>query len=540
MAQPVPTSAAPAPKQEPPAPLHHDIMEQMPGLRYCIHDNPIWPEAIILGFQHYIINLGTIVLFTNLIVPLMGGNDGDKARVIQTILFVSGLNTFLQTTVGSRLPVVIGVSFSYIVPILTIINTPRLQRINDDHERFEHTMRAIQGALIAGSSLQIILGFSGLWGIFTRFLSPIAIAPTIAMTALGLYEYGFPQVGKCVEIGIPTIILALVFSQYLWHVRVKVKKHFHVFELFPVLITLVIVWGYAYILTVSGAYDSASVGGQRNCRTDRANIIASAPWIRFSYPLEWGAPTFDAGHAFGIMSAVFASTVESTAGFFAAYRLSGATPPPPYVISRGIGWGGIAILLSGIFGTAAGATVSPENIGLIGITRVGSRRVIQISAAWMTAFSLFGKFGGLFASIPISLFAGFFTILFGIVAAVGISSLHFVNLNKTRNLFIVGFALYMGLSVPFYFYQYRQAAGYGPVHTNARWFNDIINVFFSSNAVVALLIAALLDNTMRSKQISLKDRGMHWFERFHDFSKDSRNEEFYKLPYMLHKYFPPA
>lgn len=529
-----------APKEAPPPPLHHEIHEQMPGLRFCINDNPEWPEAIILGFQHYIVNLGTIVLFTNTIVPLMGGDNDDKARVLQTTLFVSGLNTFIQTSLGSRLPVIMGISFAYIVPILSVINSPRLQNINDDQQRFKHTMRAIQGALIAGSSVQIVLGFSGVWGIFTKFLSPIAIAPTIVMTALGLYPYGFPQVAKCVEIGIPTIILSVVFSQYMWHLRIKVKRHFHVFELFPVLITLAIIWGYSYILTVSGAYDNASPAGQRNCRTDRADAIASAPWVRFAYPLEWGAPTFDASDSFGIMSAVLVSIVESTAGFFAAYRLSGATPPPPYVISRGIGWGGIGILLSGVFGTAAGSSVSVENLGLIGITRVGSRRVIQISAAWMGFFGLFGKFGGFFASIPVPLFAGFFSILFGIVAAVGISSLHFTNMNKTRNLFIIGIALYMGFSVPFYFYQYRATSGVGPVHTGAHWFNDIINVFFASGAIVALLIASVLDNTMRSKQISPKDRGMHWFGNFHRFDKDPRNEEFYKLPYVLHEYFPPS
>ncbi|CAM6096745.1 unnamed protein product [Calypogeia fissa] len=528
-----------APAKEPPVPLYHEIHEQMPGLRYCINDNPIWPEAIILGFQHYIVNLGTIVLFTNTVVPLMGGSDHDKARVLQTALFVSAVNTSIQTTLGSRLPVIMGVSFAYLVPIFTIINSSALASIADSQERFKHTMRAIQGALIAASSIQIVLGFSGVWGIFTKFLSPIAMAPTVALTALELYQYGFPVVAKCVEIGLPTIILALVFSQYLWHLRVKVRRHFHIFELFPILLTLAIIWIYSYILTVSGTYNHASTGGQRNCRTDRADAIGPAPWVRFAYPLEWGAPTFDAGNAFGMMSAVLVSLVESTAGFFAAYRLSGATPPPPYVISRGIGWGGIGILLSGVYGTAAGVTVSIENVGLIGITRVGSRRVIQISAAWMGFFSLFGKFGGFFASIPVSIFAGFFCILFGIVAAVGISSLHFTNMNKTRNLFIIGFALYMGFSVPFYFYQYRATAGYGPAHTKAHWFNDIVNVFFSSGAVVALIIASILDNTMRSKQITPKDRGMHWFERFHEFPKDSRNEEFYKLPYVLHRYFPP-
>jgi len=36
--------------------------------------------------------------------------------------------------------------------------------------RFMHTMRAIQGALTVASSVQIILGFSQVWGIFSRYI----------------------------------------------------------------------------------------------------------------------------------------------------------------------------------------------------------------------------------------------------------------------------------------------------------------------------------------------------------------------------------
>lgn len=50
---------------------------------------------------------------------------------------------------------------------------------------------------------------------------------------------------------------------------------------------------------------------------------------------------------------------QSTGGFYAISRLAGATPPPPHVISRGIGWQGIGILLNGAFGTFTGATVAP-------------------------------------------------------------------------------------------------------------------------------------------------------------------------------------
>jgi xanthine/uracil permease len=204
---------AAAAKDAPP-PLWHEVQEQMPGLRYCINDNPVWPEAVILGFQHYIVNLGTIVIFTNTIVPLMGGDNNDKARVLETILFVSGVNTLIQTTIGSRLPVVMGISFAYIVPIISVINDGNLQTIADPQTRFKDTMRAVQGALIVPAFLNIVLGFSGVWGILTRILGPITIAPVVILTALGLYPYGFPYVAKCVELGLPTIVLTLLFSQY--------------------------------------------------------------------------------------------------------------------------------------------------------------------------------------------------------------------------------------------------------------------------------------------------------------------------------------
>jgi xanthine/uracil permease len=59
--------------------------------------------------------------------------QGEKIRVIQTLQFVSGLNTLLQALFGTRLPTVIGGSFAYVVPILYIIDDSSLQRISDPH-----------------------------------------------------------------------------------------------------------------------------------------------------------------------------------------------------------------------------------------------------------------------------------------------------------------------------------------------------------------------------------------------------------------------
>lgn len=54
----------------------------------------------------------------------------------------------------------------------------------------------------------------------------------------------------------------------------------------------------------------------------------------------------------------------------------------------------------------------------------------------------------------------------------GISMLQFANMNLTRNIFVVGFSIFMGLSVPQYFDEFALRAGHGPVHTNARWVSD--------------------------------------------------------------------
>jgi nucleobase transporter 1/2 len=117
--------------------------------------------------------------------------------------------------------------------------------------------------------------------------------------------------------------------------------------------------------------------------------------------------------------------------------------------------------------------------------------------------------------------------------------LQFCNLNSFRTLFILGFSIFLGLSIPQYFNEHTAIKGYGPVHTGARWFNDMVNVPFSSKAFVGGCVAYLLDTTLHKKDGSIrKDRGKHWWDRFWTFKNDPRTEEFYALPFNLNKYFP--
>ncbi|KAL0318413.1 UNVERIFIED_CONTAM: Nucleobase-ascorbate transporter 6 [Sesamum angustifolium] len=524
-------------KDDPPP---HQPKDQLPNVHYCITSPPPWPEAILLGFQHYLVMLGTTVIIPTALVPQMGGGNEEKAQVIQTLLFVAGLNTLLQTWFGTRLPVVIGGSYTFVAPTISIILSGRWND-PDPISRFKKTMRATQGALIVASTIQIVLGFSGLWRNIARFLSPISAVPLVALAGFGLYEFGFPGVAKCVEIGLPELVLLVFFSQYLPHL---IRPGKHIFDRFAVIITVVIVWIYAHLLTVGGAYNGRSLKTQTSCRTDRAGLIDAAPWIRIPYPFQWGAPSFDAGEAFAMMMAAFVALVESTGALIGASRHASATPLPPSILSRGVGWqNSLTIQLDS-------PVPCSENAGLLGLTRVGSRRVVQISAGFMLFFSVLGtklfstsilvtefvsanlslttkyvflgKFGAVFASIPASITAALYCVFFAYVGwrfklPPVLPAQQFPKQIHISCLYLSGL---IGASV-------------------LQRFNDIVNVPFSSEAFVAGILAFFFDNTLDKKDPQIrKDRGKHWWDKFRSFKTDTRSEEFYSLPFNLNKYFP--
>ncbi|TKY51045.1 Nucleobase-ascorbate transporter 4 [Spatholobus suberectus] len=512
----------------------HPVKEQLPGVDYCITSSPSWPEGIILGFQHYLVVLGTIVIVSTILVPLIGGGNVEKAEMIQTLLFVAAINTLLQTWFGTRLPVVVGASYAFLIPAISVAFSTRMSVFAEPHQRFKQSMRAIQGALLVASLFQIIVGFFGFWRIFARFLSPLSVVPLVTLTGLGLFVLGFPRLADCVEIGLPALVILVILSQYIPQ-RIKSRGA----DRFAIIVSIGIAWAFAEILTAAGAYNRRSPKTQFSCRTDRSGLISAAPWIRVPYPFQWGRPSFNAGDTFAMVAACLVAIVESTGTFIAASRFASATPVPPSVLSRGVGWLGIGTLLDGFFGTGTGSTASVENAGLLGLTRVGSRKVIQISAGFMLFFSILGKFGAVLASIPLPIIAAIYCVLFAYVASAGLGFLQFCNLNSYRSMFIVGFSLFMGLSVPQYFNEYLLLSGHGPVHVGSTAFNNIVQVIFSSPATVAIMVAYFLDLTLsRGDSLTRRDSGRHWWEKFRTFNQDTRSEEFYSLPLNLNRFFP--
>ena len=461
------------------------MAENKTSLLYNIDDNPPVLETVILGLQHYLTMFGSTVAIPLILAPAFGIIDPvEKGWLIATMFFVSGITTLLQTAFGNRLPIVQGGTFSFLAPTFAICGMAALANAG-----WEVRMQHVQGAIIAGSLVEISVGASGIIGRLLRFVGPITIAPTIALIGLALFKFGAPEAGRHWPIGGLTILLIILFSQYLR------QKH-RTFELYPILLAIATAWIVSATLTTVGLFPE---GHPSHTSLDN---LKNAPWFRIPYPFQWGFPQFGAAAFIGMLAGYIASMVESIGDYYACARLSGAPTPDKHVINRGITFEGIGCLVAGIFGTGNGTTSYSENIGAIGLTRVGSRRVVQVGAVIMILLGMVSKFGALFTTIPQPIVGGMYCAMFGMIVAVGLSNLQFVNLNSARNLFILGFAFFMGLSVPEYFAQQ-------PMQFEPAWVASILNTLGSTGMAVGAFTALALDNTIPGTD---KERGLKAWE----------------------------
>ena len=461
------------------------MAENKTSLLYNIDDNPPVLETVILGLQHYLTMFGSTVAIPLILAPAFGIIDPvEKGWLIATMFFVSGITTLLQTAFGNRLPIVQGGTFSFLAPTFAICGMAALANAG-----WEVRMQHVQGAIIAGSLVEISVGASGIIGRLLRFVGPITIAPTIALIGLALFKFGAPEAGRHWPIGGLTILLIILFSQYLR------QKH-RTFELYPILLAIAVAWIVSATLTTVGLFPE---GHPSHTSLDN---LKNAPWFRIPYPFQWGFPQFGAAAFIGMLAGYIASMVESIGDYYACARLSGAPTPDKHVINRGITFEGIGCLVAGIFGTGNGTTSYSENIGAIGLTRVGSRRVVQAGAVIMILLGMVSKFGALFTTIPQPIVGGMYCAMFGMIVAVGLSNLQFVDLNSARNLFILGFAFFMGLSVPEYFAQQ-------PMQFEPAWVASILNTLGSTGMAVGAFTALALDNTILGTD---EERGLKAWE----------------------------
>jgi xanthine/uracil permease len=397
-------------------------------VEYGIDDRPPLRESILLGVQHYLTMVGANIAVPLILAGAMGMPDSVAARFVGTYFVVSGIATLLQTTIGNRYPIVQGAPFSMLAPALAIVAVAGSD--------WRTSLLFLQGAVIAAALTEVAVGYLGIVGRVRKYLSPVVIAPTIALIGLSLFDA--PQVTTATQdwwlLGL-TVGLILLFSQYLDSNRL--------FRLFPVLLGVVGAWVVASVLSVVGIYRPDAPG-----YVD-LGAVAAAPALVPIYPLQWGIPRFELAFAVGMAAGVAASIIESVGDYHAVARLSGLGAPSEKRITHGIGMEGLMNVFSGLMGTS-GSTSYSENVGAIGLTGVASRYVVQVGAACMLVAGYVGYVGGLVVTIPDPIVGGLFIAMFGQIVAVGLSNLEYVDLGASRNVFVVGFSLFVGLAMPAY------------------------------------------------------------------------------------------
>ncbi|XP_059471027.1 solute carrier family 23 member 2 [Neocloeon triangulifer] len=498
-------------------------------LHYGLEDNPPWYTCIILGFQHYVTFVVGIVSVPVVMCPKLCMLEDDAARgeLVSTLIFVSGLVTIMQTTIGVRLPIVQGSSFGFLAPALALLNLPKWQcppqeqilqmSLEDRRALWQVRVNEVSGAILIASLFQMAIGYLGLIGLVLKYITPLTIAPTVALIGLCLFDAAAREASGNWWIAAGTIALLTLFSLYMRFLEVplpqwgkkkigenKKRKTFPFFQIFPVLTAMVIMWIVCGLLTATGILPEENLA-----RTDsKLKILQEAPWFHFPYPGQWGSPTISAAAVFGMLAGVIAGAIESVGDYYACAQFCEAPPPPIHAVNRGIGTEGLGCLIAGIWGTGNGTTSFSQNIGAIGVTKVGSRRVVQYAGVIMLTLGAFSKVGAFFVTIPSPIIGGVFCITFGMVTAVGISTLHFVSLKSFRNMYIIGFSIFFALVLPRWMEKNPDV-----IKTGSEFIDQLCTVLLSTSMFVGGLIGFVLDNTVPGTD---EERGLTKWNKHHD------------------------
>uniref|UniRef100_F6QB34 Solute carrier family 23 member 1 n=1 Tax=Equus caballus TaxID=9796 RepID=F6QB34_HORSE len=154
---------------------------------------------------------------------------------------------------------------------------------------------------------------------------------------------------------------------------------------------------------------------------------------------------------------------------------------------------------------------------------VGSRMVIVAAGCVLLVMGVFGKIGAAFATIPTPVIGGMFLVMFGIIAAVGISNLQYVDMNSSRNIFVFGFSIFCGLAVPNWVNKNPEM-----LHTGILQLDQVFLVLLTTDMFVGGFLGFLLDNTIPG---SPEERGLLTWSQIHEESEQTmKASEIYSLP----------
>ncbi|WP_410512803.1 nucleobase:cation symporter-2 family protein [Paenibacillus sp. BR2-3] len=372
-------------------------------------------KVFALGLQHVLAMYAGAVIVPLIVGGALGLNGTQMAYLIAADLFTCGLATLLQVMgtkyFGSRLPVVLGCTFTAVGPIIAIASTSNLA--------------TAYGAIII-SGVFVVLA-APLYGKLLKFFPTIVTGSVVTIIGLSLIPVamnnvaggqGSPEFGQPRNLLLALITLLVILAVNRWATGFLRSV--------SVLVGLVVGTIVAYAM---GLVHFSSVG--------------SASWVSIAQPFYFGTPQFNLTAVITMIIVNIVSMVESTGVYFAVGKATEQKVEKKQIVN-GLRSEGLAIMLGGIF-NAFPYTAFSQNVGLISLTRVKTRNVIFAAGGIMVVLGLLPKLAALTTVVPNAVLGGAMIVMFGSVAVSGMAILSEVDLRKDGNLLIAACSIAVGL-----------------------------------------------------------------------------------------------
>lgn len=427
-------------------------------------------KAIPFGLQHvlamFVANLAPVLIVCSAALVRGTGNHLSAVEItslLQCAMFVAGIGTCLQLypvwKIGSKLPIVMGVSFTFLGSLLMICTNPDLG------------YEGMVGAVILGGIFEGVVGLSAQY--WKRFLTPVVSSCVVIAIGLSLLPVGMDSWGGGngaadfgswynLVIGAFTLVVCLV-ARYLLK---------GVYKNLNILVGLLVGYIASAIFTIAGIAPMIDFSGITKT-IDQVGYFSLPKLVFFTSH----KPVFNLGAFFTIAIVFLVSAAETTGATTAVCKGTLNRDIKIEELQGSLAVDGFSSALSGCFGCLPLTSFS-QNVGLVTMTGVINRFTILMGALILILASLFPPLGAFFNSLPQSVLGGCTVMMFGSIMYEGIKMLKDCEFND-RTMIIVSLSFCIGV---------------GLTQTSANFFSAFppaVGDIFNGNAVAGVFVVSL-------------------------------------------------
>jgi len=413
-------------------------------------------QLAVYGFQHVLAFYAGAVIVPILVAGAIGLSDEQLAYLINADLFTCGIASIIQAVgfwkVGVRLPLLQGVTFTAVAPMIAI---------GTANGGGADGLVAIYGAVIVAGIFTFLIApfFSRL----LRLFPPVVTGTVITVIGFTLVPVAALDAGggnpEAADFG---SLQNLAFAGGTLLFILLIYRFFRGF-----LSTVAVLLGLVVGSIVAWAFGLVDFGA-----------VGQAGWVGVTTPFYFGFPTFGVAAIVSMVVVMLITMVETTGDVFATGEIV-EKPIRRDDIARAIRADGLATTLGGLLNSFP-YTCFAENVGLVRLTRIKSRWVVATAGVIMIIFGLLPKMGAVVAAVPRPVLGGAALVLFATVGVIGIQTLSRVDFHDERNVIIVAVSVGLAL-IPVAFPTFYQN------------FPDELQIIVGSGITMGSLSAILLN-----------------------------------------------